>query len=133
VALLVIAAGVLIACGPAAGAVSLLLPALAWAWGMGILAALFSPLNLFHLLGGFLGFCVALDYGLFFHHARATGRGLPLSIRVSAATTLSAFGVLAFGSIPAVAALGSSVFAVVLGGLIMVEMAAFFPSKNRLP
>lgn len=131
VAFLVIAGGVLLAYGPGAGAIGLLLPALAWAWGMGAVAGLFSPLNLFHLLGGFLGFCVALDYGLFFRHARASGRGLPLSIRLSAATTLSAFGVLAFSTIPAVAALGTSVFAVVLGGLFLVEVSSRFPSKQR--
>jgi predicted exporter len=127
----VIIGGVLILFGPKAGAASLLLPAFAWVWGIGAVAGMASPLNLFHLLGGFLGFCVALDYGLFFRHARALGRGLPISIRISAATTLSAFGVLAFGTIPAVAALGLSVFAVVLGGWIVVETTAGFRSKRR--
>lgn len=126
VALLVIAAGLALVYGPGKGVKGLLLPAVAWAWGMGAVAGLFAPLNLFHLLGGFLGFCVALDYGLFFQQARATGRGLPLSIRLSAATTLSAFGVLSLGTIPAVAALGVSVFAVVLGGWFMVELAAVY-------
>lgn len=131
VALLVIGGGVMLIYGLSGGAARLFLPALAWAWGMGILAAFASPLNLFHVLGGFLGFCVALDYGLFFGHARRIGRGLPLSIRVSAATSLCAFGVLAFATIPAVAALGSSVFAVVFGALFIVEMAAVFPSIQR--
>ena len=130
VAGVIIIVGVLTLFGPRAGAASLLLPAFAWAWGMGAVAAMASPLNLFHLLGGFLGFCVALDYGLFFRHARALGRGLPVSIRISAATTLSAFGVLAFGTVPAVAALGLSVFAVVLGGWFAVETAAGFQSKQ---
>lgn len=126
-----ISCGVLLAYGPAAGLSALLLPVLAWTWGMGLVTALASPLNLFHLLGGFVGFCVALDYGLFFRHARESGSGPPLSIRLSAATTLSAFGVLACGSIPAVAALGSSVFAVVLGALFGVEAAVLFPSKQQ--
>jgi predicted exporter len=131
VALLVIAAAVLAAYGWANGGLSLLLPAVAWAWGMGLLAGIASPLNLFHLLGGFLGFCVALDYGLFFRHARRSGRGLPVSIRLSAATILSAFGVLALSSIPAVAGLGASVFLVVLGGFFLVELASRLPRKTK--
>lgn len=126
ISLLIIAAGVFLAYGPAAGAGALMLPLLAWAWGMGVLGGTASPLNLFHVLGGFLGFCVALDYGLFFHHATKTGNTLPGSIRVSAATTLSAFGVLSLASIPAVAALGMSVFLVVFAALFMVEMLHLF-------
>lgn len=122
ISLLVIAGGILLTFGPGAGAATLALPCLAWAWGMGMLAGTVSPLSLFHVLGGFLGFCIALDYGLFFRHARETGHVLPRSIRVSAATTLSAFGVLSFSSIPAVAALGLSVFLVVFAALFIAEV-----------
>lgn len=122
ISLLIIAGGIILAYGFGPGAATLVLPCLAWAWGMGVLAGTASPLSLFHVLGGFLGFCVALDYGLFFRHARETGRALPRSIRASAATTLSAFGVLSFSTIPAVAALGLSVFLVVFAALLMAEI-----------
>lgn len=125
----VIAIGVLLLYGKSAGTV-LVLPCLAWAWGLGVLGGVASPLSLFHVLGSFLGFCVALDYGLFFHHARRSQDILPGSIRVSAATTLSAFGVLSLASIPAVAALGRSVFLVVFAALFLVEVANLFRSTK---
>lgn len=131
VALAVIVGCVVLVYGPVAGAMGLLLPTLAWAWGMGGLFAVFSPLNLFHLLGGFLGFCVALDYGLFLRLATETGKRVPLSIRVSGATTLAAFGVLSCSTIPAVRGLGSSVFAVVLGGVLLVEMYSLWRKGGR--
>ncbi len=120
----IIAAGVMAVCGWRAGAAALAPPVAAWLLGMGALAGLSSPLGLFHVLGGFLGFCVALDYGLFNRHSQTLGHGPPVSIRLSAATTLSVFGVLAFSSIPALSALGASVFAVVLAAWLWVEVNA---------
>jgi hypothetical protein len=81
------------------------------------------PLNLFHLLGAFLGVCLAHNYAIFTWENASRGEIPPPSIRLSALCTAASFGVLALSGIPVVAALGSMVFVIVLSALAAVEIA----------
>ncbi|MGD1030783.1 MAG: MMPL family transporter [Opitutaceae bacterium] len=83
------------------------------------------PLNLFHLLGAFLGVCLAHNYAIFTWENAARGEIPPPSIRLSALCTAASFGVLSLSGIPVVAALGSMVAVIVLSALAAVEFAPF--------
>lgn len=81
-----------------------------------------QPLNLFHLLGAFLGVCLTHNYSIFtaasaFRHERP-----PVSVRLSALTTAASFGVLALSGIPVVRALGVTVMSMVLVALLFIEL-----------
>lgn len=80
------------------------------------------PLNLFHLLGAFLGVCLSHNYAIFSVDNLARGDTPPPSIRLSALTTAASFGVLATSAIPVVAALGLTVTLIVLTSLLAVEL-----------
>jgi predicted exporter len=80
------------------------------------------PLNLFHLLGAFLGVCLSHNYAIFSTDNLARGDTPPPSIRLSALTTATSFAVLAASSIPVVAALGLTVTLIVLTSLLVVEL-----------
>jgi predicted exporter len=90
----------------------------------GILGWLGEPLNLFHLLGAFLGVCLTHDYAIFASSASAAGSPPPPSIRLAALTTAASFGVLALSRIPVISALGVTVLIMVLVGLAAVELAS---------
>ena len=91
-------------------------------FAFGLLGFCGHTLNLFHLLGAFLGVCLSHNYAIFSAENAGRGEPPPLSIRLSAMTTASSFGVLAFSSIPVVAALGSTVTLIVITALLMVEL-----------
>lgn len=79
-------------------------------------------LNLFHVLGAFLGVCLSHNYAIFSAENAGRGEAPPISIRLSGLTTLVSFGVLATSSIPVVAALGVSVSLIVALALLLVEL-----------
>ena len=79
------------------------------------------PLNLFHLLGAFLGVCLTHNYSIFSATSAYRGEPPPVSVRMSALTAAASFGVLALSDIPVVRALGSTVAAMVLGALLLIE------------
>ena len=91
-------------------------------FAFGLFGFLGHPLNLFHLLGAFLGVCLAHNYAIFTWEARARGEVPPPSIRISACCTAASFGVLAFSGIPVVSALGSMVTVIILAALAAVEL-----------
>jgi predicted exporter len=91
-------------------------------FAFGLFGILGHPLNLFHLLGAFLGVCLAHNYAIFTWENAARGDVPPPSIRLSALCTAASFGVLATSSIPVVAALGSMVAVIVLAALAAVEL-----------
>src|SRR5690606_1928600 len=107
--------------GPAKGVRVFAMPAGATAVAFGVLGWLGEPLNLFHLLGAFLGVCLSHDYAIFGEAHRAPGAPAPASVRLSALTTAASFGVLAFSRINAVSALGLTVTLIVLPALVIVE------------
>jgi predicted exporter len=80
-----------------------------------------QPLNLFHLLGAFLGICLAHNYSIFTATSAYRGEPPPVSVRLSALTAAASFGVLALSGIPVVRALGSTVALMVVVALLMIE------------
>ncbi len=80
------------------------------------------PLNMFHLLGAFLGVCLTHNYSIFSATSAYEHQTTPVSVRVSALTTAASFGVLAISSIPVVRALGVTVASMVVTALVMIEL-----------
>ncbi len=118
--LALVIAGVFAAYGWRRGLRIALIPAGSCFFVLGALGLCGQTLNLFHLLGAFLGVCIAHNYAIFSadaHHATP-----PPSIRLSAASALASFGVLAFSHIPVVSALGTTVALIVLIALIIIEL-----------
>lgn len=123
-----LAASVVALYGPRRGARVFLIPATATAVAFGLVGWTGDPLNLFHLLGAFLGVCLSHDYAIFGEAHRGPGEPAPASVRLSALTTAASFGVLAFSRIPAVASLGLTVTLIVLVALLTVEARSFRPA-----
>ncbi len=78
-----------------------------------------SGLDLFDLMGAFLGACLILDYSLFALNARRYQRPMPVSIHLSAVTTASSFLWLSSSSVAAVQHLGQTVSVCVLVGWLL--------------
>jgi predicted exporter len=89
------------------------------------------PLNLFHLLGAFLGVCLTHNYSIFTATSAYRHEPPPVSVRLSALTTAASFGVLALSGIPVVRALGVTVTAMVLVALAMIEIEHLSPLAKR--
>lgn len=89
------------------------------------------PLNLFHLLGAFLGVCLTHNYSIFTATSAYRHEPPPVSVRLSALTTAASFGVLALSGIPVVRALGVTVTALVLVALAMIEIEHLSPLAKR--
>ncbi|MEY2882174.1 MAG: hypothetical protein RLZZ15_4554 [Verrucomicrobiota bacterium] len=104
------------------GARMFAIPVGACLFTFGVLGAAGQTLNLFHLLGAFLGVCLSHNYAIFSAENAARGEAPPPSIRLSALTTAASFGVLALSQIPVVAALGVTVAGIVLAALAIVEL-----------
>lgn len=96
-------------------------------FAFGVFGLAGQTMNLFHLLGAFLGVCLSHNYAIFSAENAARGETPPPSIRLSALCTAVSFGVLALSRIPVVAALGSTVALIVLTALVVVELAPFPP------
>ncbi len=105
-------------------------PAGACLFAFGVLGLVGQPLNLFHLLGAFLGICLAHDYAIFAAENAARGEEPPPSIRLSALTTAASFGVLACSRIPVVAALGAVVGLSVIAALVAVELGPLLRGRD---
>jgi predicted exporter len=104
-------------------------------FAFGVFGLAGQTMNLFHLLGAFLGVCLSHNYAIFSAENAARGETPPPSIRLSALATAASFGVLALSHIPVVAALGSTVALIVLTALAAVELAPFpaqFPARRKL-
>jgi predicted exporter len=108
--------------GPRRGLRIFALPCGSCLFAFGALGLAGQTLNLFHLLGAFLGVCLSHNYAIFSAENAARGDIPPPSIRLSALTTAASFGVLALSKIPVVAALGSTVALIVMTALVAVEL-----------
>lgn len=127
--LLVITGGCLIVYKPKRGAMVLLVPLLAGLATLGTLGYVHSALNLFHVIGMFLGVCLALDYGAFALRNRG-GASVPYSVCVAAATSVSAFALLALSRIAAVTALGLTVTLCIAYAFIFVVLLTI-PTRSK--
>jgi predicted exporter len=107
-----------------------LIPAGSCFFVFGVFGLIGHPLNLFHLLGAFLGVCLSHNYAIFSSENASAGGAPPVSIRLSALSTATSFGVLAFSHIPVIHALGLTVALIVLTTLVTVELE---PLARRRP
>jgi predicted exporter len=132
-----VGASVLALYGLRRGAAIFAIPLGACLFAFGLFGLAGATLNLFNLLGAFLGVCLSHNYAIFSAESRLRGEPPPPSIRMSAAATASSFGVLALSRIPVVAALGSTVAVIVLAALAMTELtplaSAGKPAKDPSP
>ena len=90
-----------------------------------------QPLNLFHLLGAFLGVCLTHNYSIFSATSAFRDEPPPVSVRLSALTTGASFGVLALSGIPVVRALGMTVASMVVAALLVIELEHLAPLGRR--
>jgi len=96
----------------------------------GVFGLVGQTLNLFHLLGAFLGVCLAHNYAIFSSDSSHSGTAPPVSIRLSALCAASSFGVLALSRIPVVHALGLTVALIVVAALAAVELEPFLRGRR---
>ena len=99
-----------------------LIPAGSCFFVFGMLGLAGQTLNLFHLLGAFLGVCLSHNYAIFSSDNASTRTPPPVSIRLSALCTAASFGVLSLSRTPVLHALGLTVALIVLTALTAVEL-----------
>ncbi len=119
--LAIVGAGVFLSYGLRDGARIFAIPCGACLGIFGLFGWLGLPLNLFHLLGAFLGVCLTHNYSIFSATSAYRQEPPPVSVRLSALTTASSFGVLALSGIPVVRALGLTVALMVVAALLVIE------------
>lgn len=88
----------------------------------GVLGLCGQTLNLFHLLGAFLGVCLSHNYSIFSSDSAQARAPTPVPVRLSALCAAASFGVLGFSHIPVVHALGLTVALIVLTALAAIEL-----------
>jgi len=98
---------------------------------LGFLGILGQPLNLFNLLGAFLGICLSHNYSIFSSESSAIGSAPPPPVRLSALCAAASFGVLACSRIPVVHSLGMTVSLIVLVALSVIELEWLFRSGRQ--
>lgn len=118
----IVGVGVLLTYGARDGLRIFAIPCGACLGLFGVFGWLGHPLNMFHLLGAFLGVCLTHNYSIFSATSAYEHQTIPVSVRVSALTTAASFGVLAISSIPVVRALGVTVASMVVTALLMIEL-----------
>jgi len=120
--LAIVGAGVLLSYGWRDGGRIFAIPCGACLGLFGLFGWLGHPLNLFHLLGAFLGVCLTHNYSIFSATSAYRHEPPPVSVLLSALTTAASFGVLALSGIPVVRALGSTVALMVIIALLVIKM-----------
>ena len=120
--LAIVGAGVLLSYGWRDGVRIFAIPCGACLGLFGLFGWLGHPLNMFHLLGAFLGVCLTHNYSIFSATSAYRHEPPPVSVRLSALTTAASFGVLALSEIPVVRALGATVALMVLAALLVIEL-----------
>ena len=129
--LAIVGAGVLLTYGPRDGARIFAIPCGACLGLFGLFGWIGEPLNLFHLLGAFLGVCLTHNYSIFSATSAYRREPPPVSVRLSALTAAASFGALAFSGIPVVHALGETVALMVLAALLTIEFEHFAPLARK--
>jgi predicted exporter len=131
--LAIVGGGVLLSYGPRDGIRIFSIPCGVCLGLFGVFGWLGLPLNLFNLLGAFLGVCLAHNYSIFSVTSAYRREPPPASVRLSALCASASFGVLALSGIPAVRALGGTVALMVLAALLTIEFEHFAPISRRTP
>lgn len=108
------------------GALIVLYPIFGGLISVGICSLAFGALNLFHLIGCFLGGAIALDYALFAIEAYGRGVRLPRSVWLSAGTTTASFLALGLSSVPVVRGLGWVVALLSCATLLLLHSSQWF-------
>ncbi len=121
VAMALVALIVLLFLGLSKGFWSILYPLLGGIIALSATSAVFGSLNMFHLIGCFLGGAIALDYALFSIEAFSRGKGVPFSVWLSAGTTMASFCALSFSAIPVVQSLGVMVASITGTTLLLLH------------
>ncbi|MDB6113914.1 MAG: hypothetical protein JWQ62_859 [Lacunisphaera sp.] len=129
--LVIVGLGVLLSYGWRDGARIFALPCGACLGLFGLFGWIGHPLNLFHLLGAFLGVCLTHNYSIFSATSAYRHEAPPVSVRLSALTAAASFGVLALSGIPVVRALGSTVAMMVVTALVMIEFEHLAPLGKK--
>jgi predicted exporter len=129
--LAIVGAGVLLSYGARDGLRIFAIPCGACLGVFGFFGWLGYPLNLFHLLGAFLGVCLTHNYSIFSATSAYRHEPPPVSVRMSALTTAASFGVLALSGIPVVRALGLTVSLMVLMALLVIELEQLAPLGKK--
>lgn len=117
-----VVASVFVIYPPRRGVRIALIPAGACFFVFGLFGVIGLELNLFNLLGAFLGVCLSHNYAIFSSDNANDGTAPPVSIRLSALCTAASFGVLGFSHIPVIHSLGMTVALIVLTALTVVEL-----------
>jgi predicted exporter len=123
----IVGAGVFLAYGLKDGARIFSIPCGACLGLFGLFGWIGQPLNLFHLLGAFLGVCLTHNYSIFTATSAYRREPPPASVRLSALTAAASFGVLTLSGIPMVRALGETVALMVLAALLVIEFEHLSP------
>jgi predicted exporter len=92
---------------------------------------IFGPLGIFHLIGLFLGACLVLDYAVFSWIGVVRENRIPVSVIVSALTTVASFSILCWSRIPSIHALGLSVAMVTFIGALSSCLVVAQVSKKK--
>ncbi len=109
------------------------IPAGACLFAFGLFGIAGTTLNLFNLLGAFLGVCLSHNYAIFSAESLGRGEEPPPSIRMSAVAAASSFGILGLSRIPVVAALGATVAVIVLSALAIIELTPLARGSPAIP
>ncbi len=129
-AMLFVAGVILFAFGGKKGGLVVFYPFLGGGVAIGICALLFGELNMFHLIGCFLGGAIALDYALFAIESYSRASGIPHSVWLSAGTTTASFLALSFSAIPVVQSLGMMVALLACVTLLLLHVSRAFLTKS---
>ncbi|MBI3885559.1 MAG: MMPL family transporter [Opitutae bacterium] len=129
--LAIVGAGVFFSYGVRDGVRIFAIPCGACLGLFGLFGWLGQPLNLFHLLGAFLGVCLTHNYSIFSATSAYRHEPPPVSVRLSALTTAASFGVLALSGIPVVRALGTTVALMVVAALLVIEFEHLAGLKGK--
>lgn len=123
---------VLLAFGTSRGMRVILLPLVSGIIAIALASHIFIELNLFHLIGCFLGGAIALDYALFGIEAQKKSHEIPYSVWLSSATTSASFLALTSSYIIAVRSLGFMVAAMTISTiLLLLTFNSFFENRAK--
>jgi predicted exporter len=131
IGLAIVGAGVFLSYGMKDGVRIFAIPCGACLGLFGVFGWLGHPLNLFNLLGAFLGVCLTHNYSIFSVTSAYRHEPPPVSVRLSALCTAASFGVLALSDIPVVRALGETVAFMVVTALLVIEFEHFAPIAKK--
>ena len=129
-AMLVVSIILVITLGKKKGILVIVFPILGGGCAIGLCQLLFDELNMFHLIGCFLGGTIALDYALFSVESYERNLKIPHSVWLSAGTTSASFLALSFSAIPVVRSLGTMVALLACITLLLLHSSKTFLCKR---